>query len=59
VRKAPKYLHAAAMFLKEAQPSTEHTAVFTLQCNNYSAISTEVMNVVEPAASKGMLLKDS
>lgn len=59
VCKAPKYLHAAAMFLKQAQPSTEHTAVFMLQCNNYSAIFTEATHVVEPAASKERLLKDS
>jgi hypothetical protein len=46
-------------FLKQAQPSTEHTAVFMIQCNNYSATFTEVMCVVEPAASKEILLQDS
>jgi hypothetical protein len=30
VSKASAYLHAAVMFLKQAQPSTEHTAVFIL-----------------------------
>jgi hypothetical protein len=56
VCKASAYLHAAVMFMKEAQPSTEHTAVFMLQCDNHNAIFTKLMSVVKLAASKEMLL---
>jgi hypothetical protein len=53
---ASAHLHVPAMFLLEAQLSTEHTAVFMLHCDNDRNIFTKVTSVVKPAASKEMLL---